>query len=69
MSCKDTSANVTLLEMKNFDISFIFDQCFGSGNFRAASAASASAPPLPLPLPPKPSYFTSSYPTHEFGSG
>ena len=36
-------------------------------DFRAASAASASA--LPLPLPPKCSYFTSSYPTHLFGSG
>ena len=26
-------------------------------------------PPLPLPLPQKCSYFTSSYPTHLFGSG
>ena len=34
-------------------------------DFRTASAASA----LPLPLPPKCSYFTSSYPTHLFGSG
>ena len=47
MSCKGTCANVTLLEMKNFDILFIFNQCFGSGSFRAASAASASASASP----------------------
>ena len=34
-------------------------------NLRAASTASTSA----LPLPSKGSYFTSSYPTHLFGSG
>ena len=33
-------------------------------DFRAASASA-----LPLPLPSKRSYFTSSYPTHLFGSG
>ena len=36
-------------------------------DFSAASTASAST--LPLPLPPKCSYFSSSYPTHLFGSG